>query len=214
MTQASEVVVVPLKAGIDLESGEYKTALDAALKALSEAEGSQKVSYGRQVENPDVLDLSIDWGLPTNFHTFITSPAYAPFRAVLGTLVAGPPKINIVSRLQNGPFFSVITAPITEMVTLFFPASYAEADFNANFAKFKAIIDESAEGAKGVVGGWSVEEVPPAEGDAKLFVGAIGWESIDAHMEFRKTEAFKEAIPLLREGSDKITMHHVKFAQF
>jgi hypothetical protein len=59
MAQISEVAILPLKPGADIESGELKTALDAALKYMSEAEGVQSIFYGRQVEHPDFLELSI-----------------------------------------------------------------------------------------------------------------------------------------------------------
>lgn len=39
----------------------------------------------------------------------------------------------------------------------------------------------------------------------------IGWTSIDAHIKFRETEAFKENVGLLRdiEGAVKLAMFHV-----
>ncbi|KAF2500200.1 hypothetical protein BU16DRAFT_523012 [Lophium mytilinum] len=213
MTQAAEKVTLPLKAGIDLGSGEYKTALESALKALSEAEGAQKVFWGTQVEHPEVLELSVDWRQASDFQTFINSAAYPGFRTTLGTIVGGPPKINILSRFQGEAFSTAVSVPIAEVVTLTYPASISEDDANASFAKFKSFGDK-ADGALALVGGWSVEEVPPAEGDAKVFVGVIGWESLDAHMAFRTTEVFKEAVEALRAGSEGIEMHHVKFTQF
>lgn len=65
--------------------------------------------------------------------------------------------------------------------------------------------------------GWSLETDFPLPGGeegqkAAALTLLIGWPSIDAHMQFRETEAFKETVGLLRnlEGVLKITMCHVK----
>lgn len=64
--------------------------------------------------------------------------------------------------------------------------------------------------------GWAVENdfaVPGEEGKTATAMSLlIGWPSIDAHMQFRETDAFKESVGLLRgmEGMIKITMCHVK----
>lgn len=53
------------------------------------------------------------------------------------------------------------------------------------------------------------------EGDEKKFFGAfIGWPSVEKHMEFRKTEEFPKIVGLLREGVDKVKVHHVAFKRF
>jgi len=216
--QVSEVAILPLKPEIDIESGDLKTALHAALQALADQAGCQKILYGRQVEHPDVLQLSIDWESVDSFKAFISTPGYGAFRENLGSIMGGPPRLVFAARTEASPFSNVATAPVSEMVELYFPADYPEADFDKNFASFKKVVGETAEGVVSIVGGWSVEEMPPREageeGKDKLFVGGIGWESIDAHMAFRETEGFKKAIPFLREGTKTIKMHHVKFTQF
>lgn len=64
--------------------------------------------------------------------------------------------------------------------------------------------------------GWAVENDFPLPGEegktATVLSLLIGWPSIDAHMQFRETDAFKESVGLLRgmKGLIKMTMCHVK----
>lgn len=65
--------------------------------------------------------------------------------------------------------------------------------------------------------GWGLEDDFPVRGGEEGEKGSmvsmlLGWPSIDAHMKFRDTDAFKESIPLIRglEGMKKVTMFHVK----
>ena len=63
-------------------------------------------------------------------------------------------------------------------------------------------------------GGWVLEEVEHKSlGEGKkgrAFVGFLGWDSVQEHMDFRETETFKEHIPLIRTmGHVGIEMFHV-----
>lgn len=65
--------------------------------------------------------------------------------------------------------------------------------------------------------GWGVEnDFPVRDGEegqkGSILTLMIGWPSIDAHMQFRETDMFKNNIHLLRgiEGVIKMTMFHIK----
>lgn len=72
--------------------------------------------------------------------------------------------------------------------------------------------------ARGLIGGWGVEPHQHenlGEGvDGKLFAAFIGWPSVDAHAEFRKTDEFGKLIGYLREGAKGIRLWHVAFHQY
>jgi hypothetical protein len=64
--------------------------------------------------------------------------------------------------------------------------------------------------------GWGVENDFPVRGEEPGLVGSIltafiGWPTIDAHMKFRETEAFKENVGLIRglEGIVKLATFHI-----
>ena len=63
MAGATEIAVLPLKKGSspkDLDSPPGQ-ALKDSLEALGQVEGFQRCYWGIEVENPNVLDLFIDW---------------------------------------------------------------------------------------------------------------------------------------------------------
>jgi hypothetical protein len=122
-----------------------------------------------------------------------------------------------VNRLASAPFSGAASAKATERVLLYFDTSYPSAEFNKNFAGFKEVVERSAKGLGSIVGGWSIEEAAHEAvegGKGQLFVAALGWESVQAHMEYREEESFQEAKKFLREGVKGIEMHHVKFTKF
>jgi hypothetical protein len=73
---------------------------------------------------------------------------------------------------------------------------------------------------RGVSYGWGVENDFPVRGEegqvAPIFTAFIGWPSIDAHMKFRETAAFKENVDLIRgmEGMVKLAMFHISCRVF
>lgn len=55
----TEIAYVPLKPGVDLESGEGKTIWDATLKTVSEQQEFRQLRWGMQIENPRVASLAV-----------------------------------------------------------------------------------------------------------------------------------------------------------
>jgi hypothetical protein len=115
---------------------------------------------------------------------------------------------------SDNPF----TMPVTECINAYFPSDYPRDEYSANFSTFRseATAIPNVE-AKGLIGGWSVElhqHENLGEGvDGKLFAAFIGWPTVEAHMEFRKTEGFTKIIPLLRGGVKGMKVWHVALQQ-
>lgn len=106
---------------------------------------------------------------------------------------------------------------MTECISLYFSTSLEEATYNKSFSNFatEASKVEGSE-ASGLEGGWGVEtHKVDGEGDEmKMFGAFIGWPSVESHMEFRKNEKFPGVVAHLREGVEKIKVHHVAFKRF
>lgn len=108
---------------------------------------------------------------------------------------------------------------MTEIMLAYFPSDIspeAKAAATERISQFKVNGLDKCGDVQAVNFGWGVENdfaVPGQEGlGATALSLLIGWPSIDSHMQFRETEAFKESVGLLRgmEGLIKITMCHVK----
>jgi len=60
-SQVTEIATASIKPGLDLisDSSEAKKALFSSLAAIKKTKGCQQVFWGRQVENPDIVELAI-----------------------------------------------------------------------------------------------------------------------------------------------------------
>lgn len=141
------------------------------------------------------------------------SGTFQPFLKHIQSISTGPPDFFHV-RFET-PFSRPSSAPVTELVTLYFEDSYNPDDFADNWKKFSETAAKNAEGIRSMASGWSIDDVKHkslGEGaKGKAFVAGIGWTSVKAHMDYRETEAFKDSVKYLRDGPKAIEMHHVEF---
>jgi heme-degrading monooxygenase HmoA len=150
----------------------------------------------------------------------MSSPAYQPFLDKLDQeILAGDP---ILFHVQLPPSSASdaenpLHAPVTECISAYLAPDYSQSQYTEQFTSFK---NEASQvpgvEATGLTGGWSVEDHKFQEdGDeGKMFATFVGWPSVDAHMNFRKTEEFKSVIGYVREGTRGLKMWHVEFKQF
>lgn len=124
-----------------------------------------------------------------------------------------PGIVHVDFEPQDG-FKAAMTAPVTEVATFYFDGGPPE---NAHDGVKKALENcqnETGFKIRGHGYGFTHETLEKDGLKGKAAVLVIGWESIDDHMELRKTESFKNNIGMLRNGAGKIEMHHTKFMNF
>ncbi|KAL8951333.1 MAG: hypothetical protein Q9222_002698 [Ikaeria aurantiellina] len=213
----TEMATIPLAAGAEVENLDSAAGkvLSDTFETLRQQEGFQRVKYGRQVENPSILQVFIDWD-SIDFHKkFEAQPYYGPFCKHLLSIIDGDMDICHAHFSPHPPSAAVGgLSAVTELVSHYFAADMSESDqtsFSDDVKKFAKVLESKAEGFKGFAGGWVVEDITykEVEGKTKMWQSCIGWESIDAHMRFRETQAFKDNVDLLRPESRKAsTIHH------
>ena len=150
---------------------------------------------------------------------FTKSPAYGPFVKRLGSLIDGQYRLQH-THIDPSSALAARRAPATEMVTCYFPASVGEAEqkkYMEGVAKLKGLLEEQAEGCRGVAAGWVEEELEneQVEGKkSKAMLMMLGWDSVEAHMKFRDTKLFADNIHYLLDGPAAMEFHHVTLAEF
>ena len=102
---------------------------------------------------------------------------------------------------------SDVTTPATETLVIYFPSDYSSSDqdkFEEGIKKLIKAVEDNADTYTGSAGGWIAEELPiPNTSDkGKAYAAFIGWTSVQAHMDFRETQAFKDNIHHLRGAKD------------
>jgi len=167
-------------------------------------------------ENDQSTDSYIvDWDTIESHHKFMNSADYGPAITNLGALIDGQPTIIHADFVDNGARRIAFSAPVTELVRVYMKSQSSSMEGNAQ--KLFEVLNEHAPGFVGGVSGWVVEDVeheklgPGVKG--KVFAAAVGWQSVDAHMNFRETEQFKSNIHLLTDEATAVDMHHVKLMQ-
>lgn len=164
-----------------------------------------------------VIDLClVDWDSLDAHNAFIASDPYGPFLERLRPLIDGAPHLFHI-KLPTSPSPSPFDAPVTECISLYFSPSIEESAYNKSFANFVAAAEKvQGSGAEEFVGGWGVEAQRfEKEGDEmKLFGAFVGWPSVENHMKFRAREEFPGVVAHLREGVEKVKVHHVAFKRF
>jgi hypothetical protein len=115
----------------------------------------------------------------------------------------GPPSVKKVH--FSTPVSSVLLAPIVEFATCYVGPDADLEDIEAKATKFLDLVAD-AEGLVGVSSGWTSEDIdsPDGEGKVKAFVGALGWESVEAHKASASRDAVKQAIGPLIAAIEKI----------
>ncbi|KAF4549786.1 Hypothetical protein D9617_20g028420 [Elsinoe fawcettii] len=210
---ATEIVQLPLKTSFDPDntSSDDVKAQQASYKIISSAAGFQSCWMGPTVENDKEISMFINWGSVQDHIAFTKAPEYADMGKHLMPLLAGAPAYIHYHFTSQEDLETALSAPVTENVTAYFPS--VDESFNTKLDQFKAAVEKDAAGAKGFAYGWGEEDVEHEKlpnGKGKALKLLIGWESVDAHMKFRDTEAFKKNVGLLRDGPSALTMTHTK----
>ena len=107
-------------------------------------------------------------------------------------------------------------APVTEVLMAYFPLTLNDAD-KAKWEEAWQGLVKPVKQAKGFVdihGGWVIEEmeVEGLKGMRKAWMGTLGWENLDAHVAFTKTEVFKGIPGMLMERAEKLEGYHVELS--
>jgi hypothetical protein len=95
---------------------------------------------------------------------------------------------------------TVASAPIVEILRMYCLADIDTAKAEKTWAEFADIVEDSAEGYLGQACGWIVEELEyeKIDGKAKGLTAVVAWASLEAHMKYRETQAFKDSIGMIR----------------
>ncbi|KAH6629686.1 hypothetical protein C7974DRAFT_336357 [Boeremia exigua] len=215
-----QIEYLPLKGGVDLATGQDRRAWEATLDTLGKQPGLKSLFWGRQTENPDVLQVVTEWESLNAHKAFIATPEHRLFQETLHTeLLAGPPKSFHVTLPVTKPSANPLCAPVTECLSGYFSATYTSAEYDAQFAKFKDLVAKTPNvPSQGINGGWIIEPQKyeslgdGVEGKGRMTF--IGWPSVESHVNFTKLEVFQKMAPLLGNGPQGATLWHVAFTQY
>lgn len=156
-----------------------------------------------------------EWEKMDDHINFTKAPEYKPFiDGLKGSMMSAITGMQHVRHPYAEGFTKASSAPITEILTVYFPADVDKADFEARVKKFEEILFADSDAAVAIAGGWVVEELEYEGQKGPVFAAALGWKSLEAHKEFAATQTFKDSVPVLMEGARGRVLHHTKFTKY
>ncbi|CAH0037532.1 unnamed protein product [Clonostachys rhizophaga] len=205
------------------ESSDAGKALSSVLDETLKQPGVQRIYTSHEIEDPANLWLFVDWETSEHRNNYRKSEEYASHVKVIGAYRNTESTAKDFSKLVD-----IYSSPedvldskgsrVTEVLIAYFPHDY---DADSRSTAMKRVGEFVADGLKaspdwrGISCGWSVDNDVPVRGDESqsgvAFVSFIAWPSVEAHLKFRETEAFKSTIHHLREipGLVKLSAFHV-----
>ncbi|KUJ20047.1 uncharacterized protein LY89DRAFT_682848 [Mollisia scopiformis] len=162
----TERLILPVTGGVDA----WKEPLKFMLQTLKKQDGYIRTRWGPHSEDESKLELLIGWESTDAQKTFQASPAFESSMSQLKTVLSGKPTVYFMQLVPYAPK-AVIDASIVQMVTVS-PANISVEEFRSQIEQYKTI-----PGCTGVASGEALSEV---DGKGKPFVGAIGWETLEA----------------------------------
>ncbi|CZR59054.1 uncharacterized protein PAC_08946 [Phialocephala subalpina] len=185
----TERLILPVTGGVD----SWKEPLKFMLQTLKKQDGYIRTRWGPWSEDESKLELLIGWESTDAQKAFQASPAFEAAMVQMKPVLSGKPTVYFMQLVPYAPK-AVIDASIVQVVTVSSATSSIE-EFRSQIEGYKAIA-----GCTGVASGSSLSEV---DGKGKPFVGAIGWETLEASQ--KGGHAVKIAV-----GGD-LEEHHVNF---
>ncbi|KAI1124642.1 hypothetical protein F5Y10DRAFT_248949 [Nemania abortiva] len=203
MAPVTEVVLLTLAPGAD-----YGAIIESA-KTIARQRGCLAVRTSRLHDEPDKVHYFIDWDAVESHLAFMRdAPVYGAFLERLGAVMTGyaPPY-----HVELTPFPPVVfdggrlnarnEAGGVMVGKAWFPGAGKgegeEEEVSTAFAAFVGVLkDRALRGFTGdVAKGWSVESDILFKGEpSRVFLFAVGWDSVEACVRFRDSADFGEAM--------------------
>ena len=139
--------------------------------------------------------------------------SYKPFLDNARKMMDQPPTVIHVDFNSAAALSDVLSAPVTELITLNFDGQ-PPADYGEGADKLIQALEKEAVGLVAATWGQTHEVLDSNGVKGNAVVAAVGWSSIESHMACRETEVFKEHIHLLRSTSKGAEMHHIAAMKF
>lgn len=143
----------------------------------------------------------------------MASSTYTPFLENFKTIIGGPISLIHVDFNPSGGAKKALSAPVTEIATFYFEGGPADDAFDGAKKFLETCMADQRVDVPWAYG-ITHEELEKDGVKGKGAVLLVGWESVDQHMELRKTDVFKENIHLLRQNAKGIEMHHTQFMNY
>jgi quinol monooxygenase YgiN len=188
--------------------------VDSLTQVLKEP-GCSRVYWSVQQEDPTKIWLFFDWDSAEDYQRFGTSEHHGAWVAQFqGLLDFSAAPVVKFAELKPRPSASFLDGTI-ETIFFHFPADITAATRETVDATLVEFVEKGLSTSadfRGAHTGWVTQTDVPipiatgADGQGSALLVFLGWPSVEAHMKFRETDAFKNTIGLIRGLPEMKTM--------
>ncbi|KAJ5605356.1 hypothetical protein N7510_010510 [Penicillium lagena] len=215
-------VVIQLDANSFADAEAPNTAVEdtiqEAVRALKGVNPRPDFVLGSQLQDQNVIQITSEQDDLQNSVGNESALKFSPFLKSVRSLCGEP--LNIFHVALNRPVFGPdgpAMARVVEFVLSYFPVSRVTPDFRKqvqdDFLRFDEIYSPAVTGSQSWASGWLLEDQmhESLNGEmAKCFLVVRGWDSMDHFEASIKSDAYKQAIPLLLAWNTPWKMWHVE----
>ncbi|KAI1478486.1 hypothetical protein F4774DRAFT_152327 [Daldinia eschscholtzii] len=205
MAPVTEIVLHSLKPGTDVESF-YKT-----FTIIKEKSAAQVIRASTVHENPEQVGIFIDWDSIEAHKAFEADEV--SYNAFISLAKPHLTKFPLLFHAELTPFPPAVLnnaegkgkTPVAHVLFTYFAPDTDAAKTLIEAQNFVSKL--TGAGFAGLTGesslGWSVEKDVDFKGEkTRVLVIILGWESVQAHLEARETDAWKSTIGKFRGGAE------------
>jgi len=177
----TEIVALPVSSLFKEDPSKWQSVLDK----IADNKGFQRESYGKTLEDENIVQLFIDWDSYEAHAAFMNDPSYVPFGAEIKPLLSAPLSMIHVP-LTPFPPTDAFQGPIVELATFNLKSGTVHSEFTT---AFKGLHDTcvSRPGCKGAAYGFTRE-------DENQFIFIASWLSKEHHTDFQKSPEFPSLV--------------------
>ncbi|KAI4237662.1 MAG: hypothetical protein LQ349_001691 [Xanthoria aureola] len=218
----TEMAVVQLQADVDLKtptSSGSEVVRNFLLQTLK-APGARFAYYGQSFEQPTTAFIVVGWESAVHHTKHTASPDHDVHTSLLSAVLQPDGNMTVLRVPFEQPsddpspaLGKIENVGVTELVLYHFPSPLAtKASIMDSLDKIRPVIGRSE--ALSVYDGWAMDEKADDKGArCSIYVNAVGWVDVDAHMRFQASDDFKHNVHHIMDVQEirQLEMHHVKF---
>ena len=152
-----------------------------------------------------------DWESDDKRNAWQTNSAYGPATKDIASILTDKGELYEVDFASHEESLKAFSAPITELVRFYFEGDAPETYFDDFRKAGEKLREDGVRGIVATAAGITIEDHEHDGVKGKVAIVVVGWESLEHHMEFLKSQTMQDTSTLLRSSSKAIKFNHVNF---
>ncbi|KAF4971399.1 hypothetical protein FZEAL_9850 [Fusarium zealandicum] len=172
--------------------------------------GPHRVYWGLETEDPSKLWAFFDWDSVEQHEQFAQAHGVEAQEDMPKVLTPG----EFTKHVTMKPSSDVLQSPLTEVILLYLPRDLPQHRRDATAEQLQDVIEKifgTCTDTEHLAHGWGLQNDFPIRGKEGqvgcVLMGFIGWSSADAQSRFQKTDAYGEAMALMRDIKEVVTFY-------